>query len=164
MGRTIIDMTWATILERNLDDDLWPEVILAMTYVKNVRPTKALNGKNPYYAPNNDNPNIEHLQILGSTVYVFLHEEKRALKSKKWKPRALQGILVEYDGHTIYRVYIREQNKVIRIKDLRIFEDFETKVDTNLPDYQYTPTFQGFSLKGNNKDNASNAFLLINLE
>ena len=33
MGRTIMDMTRATILEGNIDDDLWPELILAMTYI-----------------------------------------------------------------------------------------------------------------------------------
>ena len=41
-----MNMTRATILEKNLDDKLWPEIILAMTYVKNVHLTKALNGDN----------------------------------------------------------------------------------------------------------------------
>lgn len=36
-GRTIMDMTRATILEGNINDDLWPEVVLAMTHVKNIR-------------------------------------------------------------------------------------------------------------------------------
>ncbi len=35
-------MTRVTILKRNIDDELWSEIILAMTYVKNNRPTKAL--------------------------------------------------------------------------------------------------------------------------
>ncbi len=35
-------MTRATILEGNIDDELWPEIVLAMTYIKNNRPTKAL--------------------------------------------------------------------------------------------------------------------------
>ena len=152
MGGTIMDMTWATILKGSLDDDLWPEVIVAMTSIKNVRPTKALDEKNPYYVQYDNNPSIQHLRILGSTVYVFLHKKERALKSEKWKLRALRGILVGYDGHTIYRVYTREQNKVIRIKDLRIFEDYETKADTTLPDYQHTPTFQGFPLEDDNED------------
>ena len=42
-----MDMTRATILDGSLDDELWPEIVLAMTYVKNVRPTKALGGDNP---------------------------------------------------------------------------------------------------------------------
>ena len=78
-----MDMTRATILEGSLDDELWPEVVLAMTYVKNVRPTKALGGDSPYHALQAIQPDIQHLRVLGSTVYVFLHEEERDLKSEK---------------------------------------------------------------------------------
>lgn len=45
-----MDMTRTIILEGNLDDKLWPEIVLAMIYVKNMRPTKALNGNSPYHA------------------------------------------------------------------------------------------------------------------
>ena len=48
VGQTIMDMARATILDRTIDDDLWPEIILAMTYVKNVRPTSSLEDKNPH--------------------------------------------------------------------------------------------------------------------
>lgn len=37
-------MVRATILERGSDDILWPEIVLAMTHVKNLRPTRALEG------------------------------------------------------------------------------------------------------------------------
>ena len=145
MGRTIMDMTRATILEGNIDDDLWPELVLAMTYIKNSRPTKALDNLSPHEAHFHEQPSLTHLRILGSTVYVLLHKEERSMKSEKWAPRALKGTLVVYDGHTIYRVHIKEQNKVIRVKDLRIFEDYEAKKSTELPDYSNDlPTFQGF--------------------
>ena len=159
MGRTIMDMTRATILEGNIDDDLWHELVLAMTYVKNSRPTRALpQNLSPYEALTQDHPNISHLRILGSTVYVFLHEEEQSLKSEKWAPRALKGTLVGYDGHTIYRVYIKEQNKVIRVKDLRIFEDYESKSASELPDYNNgTPTFQGFNLDDNDDEKEENS-------
>ena len=160
MGRTIMDMTRATILEGSLDDELWPEIVLAMTYVKNVRPTKALGGENPYNAQQKIHPDIQHFRVLGSTVYVLLREEERALKSEKWNPRALSGILVGYDGHTIYRVHIREQNKVIRIKDLRIFEDYEAKTFTELPEYKNTPTFSGFLLSDDDDEATSDTQML----
>lgn len=121
-----MDMTRATILEGNIDDELWPEIILAMTYIKNNRPTKALPSKTtPHEAQNQEEGDVSHLRVLGSTVYVFLHEEERSQKSEEWAPRAMKGTLVGYNGHTIHRVYIKDQNKVIRVKDLRIFEDFE---------------------------------------
>lgn len=58
----------------------------------------------------------------------------------------------------------REQNKVIRIKDLRIIEGYETKVDTSLPDYQFKPTFQVFSLEDDNEDDLSDALSSTSLE
>lgn len=151
--RTIMDMTRATILEGNIDDDLWPDLILAMTYIKNNRPTKALQNLSPYESYTHELPDLFHLRVLGSTVYVFLHEEERTLKSEKWAPRALKGTLVGYDGHTIYRVYLKDQKKVIRVKDLRIFEDYASKASTELPDYsEGTPTFQGFLLADNDDE------------
>ena len=105
----------------------------------------------PYKVHSQEPPNLSHLRILGSTVYVLLHEEERLMKSEKWAPRALKGVLVGYDGHTIYRVYIKDQKKVIRVKDLRIFEDYETKKSTDLPDYDERPTFQGFLFEDNDE-------------
>ena len=159
-GRTIMDMTRATILEGNIDDDLWPELVLAMTYVKNNRPTRAVQNLSPHEAYTHELPDLSHLRVLGSTVYVFLHEEERTLKSEKWAPRALKGTLVGYDGHTIYRVHLKDQKKVIRVKDLRIFEDYESKFSTELPDYsEGTPTFQGFLLADNDNEQLEDLLL-----
>ena len=77
-------MTRATILEGNLNDDLWPEVILAMTYIKNLRPSKVLENNNtPFNALYQENPDISHLQIFRPTVYIFLYEKEQELKSEK---------------------------------------------------------------------------------
>ena len=143
-----MDMTRATILKGNIDDELWPEIILTITYIKNNRPTKALpSNATPYKAQSQENTtDVSHLRVLGSTVFVFLHEEERFRKSEKWAPRALKRTLVGYDGHTIHRVHIKDHKKVIRVKDLRIFEDFETKPFINLPDYKNKPPFEGFLL------------------
>ncbi len=75
-------------------------------------------------------------------MYVLLHEEKRSMKSEKCAPRGLKGVLVGYNGHTIYRVHIKDQKKVIQVKCLRIFEDYKTKASSELPDYnEDKPTF-----------------------
>ena len=74
MGRTIIDMMRATILEDNINDDLWPELVLVMTYIKNSQPTRALKNISPHEAHFHEQPYLVHLRILGSTVYVLLHE------------------------------------------------------------------------------------------
>ncbi len=166
-GRTIMEMVRATILKRGIDDTLWPEVVLVITHIKNLRPMRALErslspakmeGKD---LPNKDLPNFYHLRILSSTVYVFLHKEERTLKSAKWDAKTLKGKLVGFDGHTSYRVHIEDQNKVIRVKNLRIFEDTSAKANSTLLDFNRKPTFnatqipdkQGLSAKSSASEN-----------
>lgn len=50
-----------------------------------------------------------------------------------WSLRALKGTLVGYDGHTIYSVHLKDQKKVIQVKDLCIFEDYKYKLFIELP-------------------------------
>lgn len=90
-GRNIMEIVKATILEGGMNDILWPEVVLAMTHVKNLRPTRALEASiSQAEMQHQIVPSLQHLCVLGSTVYVFLHEEERKLKSAKWDARALK--------------------------------------------------------------------------
>lgn len=106
--RTIMDMARVTIIEKDLDDIFWPKIVLTMTYTKNVRPTTALKGGKPYKKQFNCLFDVCHLWILGSTVYLLIHEEEQDFQSEKFTPQALKGKLVDYNGHTIYRVHIEE--------------------------------------------------------
>ena len=90
-----------------------------MTYLKNFRPSKAFKNNNTLFnAQYKKNLNINYLQILKSTIYIFLHKEEQKLKSKKWKLQTLCRKLIGFDIHTIYRIYSEKLFKVIRIKDL----------------------------------------------
>ena len=83
MGKTIMNMTKAMIFEGNINNDFWLELVLAMTYIKNSGPSKALQNLSPYKALTQNYLKISHLQILSSTVYVFLHIVEWLLKSEK---------------------------------------------------------------------------------
>ena len=138
-GRTIMDMTRCTIIAGGIPDYLWTEVVLAMVHTKNVRPTNALSGKTPFEIYESKSPPLNHLRVLGSTVYVLIHEEERKganSKSAKFLPRAQRGVLCGYDGCTIYRVFLEKDYRVIRVKDLRIHEDAISKDQTNVPTYE----------------------------
>lgn len=106
--RTIIDMTRVIIFEKNIDNNLWPELVLTMTYVKNSWLIKTLQNLSSYKAFTWNHSNILHLWVLGSTVYVFLHKEEQLLKLEKCVPKALKRILVSYNGYTIYWIHIKE--------------------------------------------------------
>ena len=77
-------MVRATIFEGRIDDTLWPEIVLAMTHIKNLRLTQALEGFiTPIKMQNQAIPDLHHPRILSPNVYVFLHKEERSLKSIK---------------------------------------------------------------------------------
>lgn len=78
-----MEMAQACILEENINDDFWPEVIFAITRVKNICLTNALGGMSPHKPQFNEPPDVSHLSVLGSTVNVLIHEEKQDLKSEK---------------------------------------------------------------------------------
>lgn len=64
----------------------------------------------------------------------------------------MKKILVGYDNHTIYKIYIKDQNKVLQVKNLRIFKNFKIKPFTNFSNYKNKPTFEKFLLADRDKD------------
>lgn len=65
MRRIFIDMTKATILGENIENELWPELVLAMTYIKNSCPTKTLtNNLSPHKANFREKAELSYVQIL----------------------------------------------------------------------------------------------------
>lgn len=107
-----------------------------MSQVKNIRSTNTLARGNPYHALHNSPLNVNYLQIFESTVDVFIYKEEQNLKSEKFKTEVLKGILAGYDGHTIYKVFIQEQDKTILIKELQIFKDISKKASIALSNFE----------------------------
>lgn len=77
VGRTLMDSARVSIIEGGIDDIFWPEFILKMTYIKNIRPTTALNGPGPYQKLSNSPPDPTHPRVLGSTNHILIHEGER---------------------------------------------------------------------------------------
>ena len=124
-----------TIIGKGIPDELWPEILLAITYISNLLPTSSLHGVSTFEASAQSLPNLQHLRILGSTIYVFIYEEERNAKSAKWASRGKCWVLVGYDGETIYRIYLHDEGKVICIKDLKIYENVDEKEESQVTGY-----------------------------
>lgn len=65
--------------------------------------------------------------------------------------QVLKRTLIGFDRYTIYKVHIKDQNRVIPVKNLQIFEDYKAKKSTKLLDYSKSQTtFQRFFHINNN--------------
>lgn len=154
-------MTRAIIYEENIEDNLWLELIFTMTFIKNNWSTRTLQNLSRYKASTHKLLDLSHLQILRSTIYLFLHKEEQMLKSENWLLRALNSTLVGYNGHTIYRVYIKDQEKVIWVNYLCTFENYGNKSSTKLYYYNKgTLIFQGFLFTNNDNEQIENVMYL----
>lgn len=88
---------------------MWPELVLTMTYIKNSGLKKALSNNfslhKIYFYKKLD---LSYVQILGSTIYIFLWKKKCIIKLEKWVSQILRETLVDFNKYTIYRVHIKD--------------------------------------------------------
>jgi len=85
-------------------------------YITNRLATRSLHDKTPIEALTTDIgqptvPNLSHLQTIGCKAYYYILKEKRQ-RGAKFKNRAKAGILVGYEGNSIYRIYDKERGIV----------------------------------------------------
>ena len=112
-SQILVECVRCTIIKEEIPDNLWPEILLAITYVSNLIPTSFLKGQSLFETSFKRLSNLEHLRILGSIVYVFIYKEKQKAKSTKWALQGKREVFVSYDRGTIYHVYLHNEAKVI---------------------------------------------------
>jgi hypothetical protein len=107
----------AIIAEAKLDKRLWMEIADSVVYLKNRSPTSAVE-TTPYEAWYGRKPDLSHLRILGSTVYVHVPKEKRT----KLDTHSHKGILIGYGGTNQYKVWDLTRNDVVVSRDVVFIE------------------------------------------
>lgn len=120
-NRTIVEMA-RTLKYSNPDLEypasMWAELCQTAVYVLNRTGTSSEKGRTPWELWTGKRPRIKHLRVIGSACYVHIPSSKRRKMDKK----AVKGYLVGYDGEERYRVYIKEQHKVILCRDV-VFQE-----------------------------------------
>jgi len=112
---------------------LWPELMRAAIYITNRVATRS-NLKTPIESLSKEFgpaqiPDLSHLRIIGCKAYYHIPKE-RIPNSSKFEPRARIGILVGFEGNSIYRIYDEEKG-VIRASAVR-FDETEISPVLNL--------------------------------
>lgn len=120
-NRTIVEMA-RTFKYSNPDvkfpEAIWAELVTTATYVLNRTGKSSVDGVSPYELWIGSKPRIKHLRIIASTCYVHIPKEKR----RKMDEKAIKGYLIGYDNDERYRIYVKEEHKVIVSRDVQFRE------------------------------------------
>ena len=101
-NRTLLELARAMLISKNLPTFLWDEAVAHAAYLRNRAPTRALNGKTPYEAWHGAKPNVSHLRVFGSDVWVLDESKNRSKLDPKSKKMTLVGFM---DGSKSVRYY-----------------------------------------------------------
>lgn len=124
-NRSVMDMSRCLLEEAQIEKKYWPEIVHAATYLKNRTLTNTIEKKTPYEIFLGKRPDVSHLKIYGSKVFVRKPEQKRI---SKWDRKAEEGILVGYSEYG-YRVLMN--NKVIVARHVEVIENSKTCIGLN---------------------------------
>ena len=118
-NRTIVESARAMMHSHDdIPQGLWAEMTNTATYILNRTGPTPIVEKSPYELWYGKKPNIKHLRIIGSMCYAHIPKQKRRKLDKK----AVKGILIGYDGDEGYRIWCKENNTLIRSRDV-IFDE-----------------------------------------
>ena len=83
LDRTLLETVCSMLIDSKLPHKLWAEVLSTAAYLRNLSPTKALEGTTPYEAWTNKKPSVNHF-----SCEAFAHipkDEREKLDSKARK-------------------------------------------------------------------------------
>lgn len=121
LNRTLFNTTRCFLNDSpNLIKPLWADLVRTACYIKNRVPTTATdNYKSPFEILYNRQPELDHLKIIGSTCYSHVTGRVQG----KLEERSMEGILVGYEAHNIFRVFDPMTNRVFRARDVIVREE-----------------------------------------
>jgi hypothetical protein len=103
---------------KGLIHNILVEVVAITTYLKNRSPSRCLEGVILLEAWNGKKPNVSHLKVFGSIVFVHKPKELRSKLDRK----TTQGLFVGYKRKS-YMVLISAQMKLYINKDILVVKN-----------------------------------------
>jgi hypothetical protein len=119
MNRTLMNMSRSMLIHANLPKSFWGESVKTACYLKNLLPTRVLDGKIPFEVFYNKSPSYDHIRCFGCLVYTRVPDEMRKKLDQKSKECLMMGYSETTKG---YRVYDMESRKVILSRDVMFNE------------------------------------------
>lgn len=110
-NRTLAEMTRTMILDSGLPKNLWPDIMIHATWIKNRVPHSGLNGKSPYEQLYKEIPDISNVPAIGAKIYVL----DETGKPKKLDAKAAPFKFLGFDGATTKTIkYYHSPTRTVR--------------------------------------------------
>ena len=132
---TIATKARAIMIDSNLENSLWSEMVNTAIYVHTLCPSRTLQGKTPHEVLHGKRGNIDHLQHFACVAYKLIPKE---LQHGKFSPRATKCVIVGYTNST----------KIWRLWDPQNSEGGSTSVGNSLANRQTRSSSSRNSQKG----------------
>lgn len=84
MGYPLIDIAQGFIIKGEINNTFWLKIILAMTYIMNIRLLCTLNSFSLHKKLYNTLLDLPHFQELAAMIFIFMYEEEKILKSENF--------------------------------------------------------------------------------
>ena len=133
-NRTVMDQTRATMHHSNIPLNLWGELVLTVTYLRNLTPCRPIKFETPYARWHGTPANIQHLRVIWSESY--LHVPKRNRRNHKLSPRAqgpLRLIGYSESKQLSYRLYDETTRRIHESRDVTFHEELNVTHSINSP-------------------------------
>ena len=106
--------------DQDIPMHLWAEAARTTVYVQNCTPHRVLENKTPKEVFSGKKPEVSHIRIFGSPMYIHILKEKRT----KLDPSGKKGIFVGYsESSKAYKIYFPGYKKIDINKDVTFDED-----------------------------------------
>ncbi|UYV68405.1 hypothetical protein LAZ67_5004222 [Cordylochernes scorpioides] len=117
-NRTLVEMTRCFIIQANLPDPLWAELVHTSTYIRNRCP-RTNESRTPYEIFTGRKPTVSHLRIIGCKCFAVDNRPRRG----KFAPRSEEYRLIGYSPESkAYRLWKPGTGMMIKSRDVRFLE------------------------------------------
>ena len=153
LNRTLFDKARCMLQQLPKENrNLWAEAIATANYLRNRSPTRHLKNCTPYEKLVEKIPNVKHLRIFGSRLFIVKHKHEGKLDS-----RSDAGIMVGYATNSKgYRVYNQRKGQIEIRRDLifdesSILDQSKEEECSTIPDCKDNPLSESEEIASTNE-------------
>lgn len=121
MNQTLLDMTRCLVNQSGVPKELWADVVVTASHIRNKCSSKAVEGESPEALWTGGEVKLDHLRVFGCRTWSL---RNRQCKRSKLDPKAEECILVGYpEGVKGYKLWNQKEDRFFVSRDVTFEED-----------------------------------------